>query len=135
MPFLDVSPVVRRRMARIRKVNTKPEIIVRRILHRRGHRYRLHRRDLPGTPDVVFLSLRKVVLVHGCFWHQHDCALGKEPSRRREYWIPKLRRNQQRDARNEAALRKLGFKVLVIWECQTRDHAALERRLVGFLKR
>jgi DNA mismatch endonuclease (patch repair protein) len=122
-------------MARIRNVNTKPEMIVRRILHSRGYGYRLHRRDLPGVPDIVFLSLRKVVLVHGCFWHQHDCALGKKPSYRREYWIPKLRRNQLRDARNEDSLRKLGFSVLVIWECQTRDNAALERRLVAFLKR
>jgi DNA mismatch endonuclease (patch repair protein) len=135
MPFENVSPVVRRRMARIRKTDTKPEMTVRRLIHRLGYRYRLHRSDLPGTPDLVFPALKKIVLVHGCFWHRHDCALGsKQPMHRREYWLPKLTRNRQRDALNEAALRALGFDLLVIWECQIRDHIALEKRVTSFLK-
>src|SRR5690242_6591735 len=102
MPFADVEPVVRRRMARIRNTDTKPELAVRCAVHRLGYRYQLHRRDLPGTPDLVFASLKKVVQVHGCFWHRHDCALGsKQPSQRLEYWLPKLARNQQRDVLNE----------------------------------
>jgi DNA mismatch endonuclease (patch repair protein) len=122
-------------MSRIRKADTKPELVVRGIAYRLGYRYRLHKRNLPGTPDLVFSALKKVVLVHGCFWHQHDCALGrKQPSRRREYWLPKLARNQQRDAINEARLRELGFNVLVVWECEVRDRAALEERLGSFLK-
>src|SRR6266566_6962376 len=130
MPFTNVSPVVRKRMARIRKTDTKPEITVRQLVHRMGYRYRLHRSDLPGTPDLVFPLLKKIVLVHGCFWHQHDCSLGKkQPMYRKEYWLPKLTRNQERDTVNEAALRRLGFRVLVIWECQTRDHTALQHRL------
>lgn len=134
-PFPNVTAVVRRRMARIRKIDTKPELVVRRLVHRLGYRYRLHRGDLPGTPDVVLSSLKKVVLVHGCFWHQHDCALGKkQPSSRREYWLPKLARNKERDVRNEAALQDLGFNVLIVWECETRDCVALERRLDLFLK-
>src|ERR1700674_2516424 len=101
MAFKNVSSVVQRRMSRIRKTDTKPELTVRRLAYRLGYRYRLHRRDLPGTPDVVFPSLKKVVLVHGCFWHQHDCLLGKkQPAKRREYWLPKLARNQQRDVLN-----------------------------------
>jgi DNA mismatch endonuclease (patch repair protein) len=135
MPFANVTAVVRRRMARIRKSDTKPELAVRRVAHRLGYRYRLHRRNLPGTPDVVFSSLKKVVLVHGCFWHQHDCPLGrKQPAKRQEYWLPKLTRNQRRDVRNEAALRELGFDVLVVWECEIRDASALQRRLASFLE-
>jgi DNA mismatch endonuclease (patch repair protein) len=135
MAFANVTPVVRRRMARIRKVDTKPELAVRHVAYRLGYRYRLHRRDLPGTPDLVFSSLKKVVLVHGCFWHQHDCALGrKQPSQRLDYWLPKLARNQQRDVLNEAALRDLGFKTLVVWECETHDRPALESRLASFLE-
>jgi len=135
MPFANVTAVVRRRMTRIRKSDTNPELAVRHVAHRLGYRYRLHRRDLPGTPDMVFPSLKKIVLVHGCFWHQHDCPMGKkQPAKRREYWIPKLARNQQRDVRNEAALRDLGFDVLVVWECEIRDGYALERRLASFLE-
>ncbi len=135
MPFENVLPHIRQRMSRIRKVNSKPEMIVRRTVHRLGYRFRLHRRALPGTPDLVFPSLRKVVFVHGCFWHQHDCALGnKQPFHRREYWIPKLARNRQRDICDQAVLRNLGFSVLVIWECETRDHQSLEKTLISFLK-
>jgi DNA mismatch endonuclease (patch repair protein) len=136
MPFEDVSSIVRARMARIRKADTKPEMVVRRLAHRLGYRFRLRRRDLPGSPDLVFPSRKKAVLVHGCFWHQHCCALGnKQPLSRREYWGPKLARNRERDLQNEAALSALGFDTLVIWECETKERATLERRLASFLER
>jgi DNA mismatch endonuclease (patch repair protein) len=121
-------------MRRIRKVDTKPELLVRSIAHRLGYRYRIHRRDLPGTPDLVFPSRRKVVLVHGCFWHQHSCPLGsKQPRANPHYWIPKLARNKERDKIAQRALEALGWSVLVVWECQTRDESALVARLRGFL--
>lgn len=109
------------RMRRIRKIDTKPEMVVRRLAHRMGFRYRLHRRDLPGTPDLVFPGLRKVIFVHGCFWHQHDCRLGlKQPSANPGYWLPKLARNVERDYQARTKLAREGWDVLVIWECQTR---------------
>ena len=116
-------------MRRITKTDTKPEFAVRRAAHRLGYRFRLHRRDLPGTPDLVFPRLRKVILVHGCFWHQHvGCRLARQPKSRPDYWLPKLERNRKRDAETQAALRELGWDVLVVWECQVRadeDAAAL----------
>jgi len=134
MIFPNVSVVVRRRMARIRKADTKPEIVVRRLSHRLGYRFRLHRRDLPGTPDLVFPSKRKVIFVHGCFWHQHNCQLGgRRPQTRQEYWGPKLDRNVARDKGVREELARLGWGVLVIWECETRDLPALATRLTGFL--
>ncbi len=121
-------------MARIRKVDTKPEMLVRRMLHGLGYRYRLHRRDLPGNPDIVFASRRRVIFVHGCFWHQHNCRLGaKQPRTRPEYWLPKLQRNKDRDTRNLKALRALKWKTLIIWECELSNAAMLERRLRKFL--
>jgi len=123
-------------MRRIRKTDTKPELLVRRLVHGMGYRYRLHRRDLPGTPDLVFPRLRKVIFVHGCFWHQHDCPLGrKQPSANPDYWLPKLARNVERDARAQAQLADLGWKVLAIWECQTRDGVGLSSALAAFLRR
>ena len=108
-------------MRRIRKVDTKPELTVRRIAHRLGYRFRLHRRDLPGTPDLVFPRLRKIIFVHGCFWHQHDCRLGaKQPSTNAAYWLPKLARNVERDRLARRLLADDGWGILVIWECQTR---------------
>ena len=108
-------------MRRIRKVDTKPELTVRRIAHRLGYRFRLHRRDLPGTPDLVFPRQRKVIFVHGCFWHQHSCRLGaKQPSTNAAYWLPKLARNVERDRQARRRLEDDGWRVLVIWECQTR---------------
>ena len=106
-------------MRRITKTDTKPEFAVRRAAHRLGYRFRLHRRDLPGTPDLVFPRLRKVILVHGCFWHQHvGCRLARQPKSRPDYWLPKLERNWKRDAETQATLRELGWDVLVVWECQ-----------------
>jgi len=122
-------------MRRIRKVDTKPELLVRRLAHRLGYRYRLHRRDLPGTPDLVFPSKRKVVLVHGCFWHQHHCPLGsKKPRTNVHYWLPKLARNKDRDVTAQRALEKLGWSILVVWECETRDESRLTKRLRRFLR-
>jgi DNA mismatch endonuclease, patch repair protein len=122
------------RMRLIRKINTKPEMIVRRLVHRMGFRFRLHRRDLPGTPDLVFPRLRKVIFVHGCFWHQHDCRLGaKQPTANRAYWLPKLARNVERDHQACRQLAGAGWGVLIIWECQTRaphNLPALIRRLL-----
>ena len=115
----------------------KPELQVRRLLHGMGYRYRLHRKDLPGHPDIVFPRAKKAIFVHGCFWHQHSssrCKITRVPKSRTEYWLPKLARNRLRDKQHMRTLRKLGWKVLVVWECQVKDDGlALPRRLVRFL--
>lgn len=122
-------------MRRIRSKDTAPEMTVRRAAFRLGYRYRLHRKDLPGRPDLVFPGRHKVVFVHGCFWHQHRaCGEGRLPRSRREYWVPKLQRNVQRDAEETAALHAAGWETLVIWECETKDTAALALRLRQFLE-
>ncbi|MGR3433819.1 MAG: very short patch repair endonuclease [Shimia sp.] len=132
--FADVDPVVSRRMSRVRKADTKPEVAVRRLAHRMGYRFRLHRRDLPGTPDVVFPRRRRVIQVHGCFWHQHPgCRHAGTPRSRLGYWGPKLARNVERDAETTAALEAAGWGVLVVWECETKDEESLRARLSGFL--
>lgn len=106
-------------MARIRSKNTKPEHIVRSLLHRMGYRFRLHRNDLPGCPDIVMPKYKTVVFVHGCFWHQHKgCRDGVVPKTKRRYWGPKLRRNVLRDKEHARVLRQLGWRVVVIWECE-----------------
>lgn len=122
------------RMARIKKFDTRPEMAVRRLVHACGYRYRLHARDLPGTPDLVFPRLRKLIFVHGCFWHRHDCRDGRKlPSGKHDYWIPKLARNVERDASDGEKLRALGWDVLVVWECQLAQQRALEDTLLAFL--
>ena len=122
-------------MSRIRGKNTKPEIIVRRLVHAMGYRYRLHRRNLPGCPDIVFPSRRKVIFVHGCFWHRHRCRYGRPmPSTRKGFWRKKLADNRERDKRNRRALRRLGWEVFVVWECQTKRPEWLLPRLVDFLE-
>ena len=132
--FSGVPETIRARMARIRKRDTRPEVIVRRCAHRLGYRFRLHRADLPGTPDLVFPRLRKVILVHGCFWHQHNCRLGgKLPRTRQDYWLPKLARNVARDRETIAALTTSGWHVFVIWECETSNSEIVEDRLRAFL--
>jgi DNA mismatch endonuclease (patch repair protein) len=132
--FPDVPAEVRRRMSKIKKTHTKPELMVRRIAHRLGYRFRLHRRDLPGSPDLVFPSRRKVVFVHGCFWHRHNCPLsGALPSTRVSYWTPKLERNVERDAEVRTKLQALGWEVLVLWECEIANADAVEQRLRNFL--
>lgn len=121
-------------MRSIRKKNTRPEMIVRRLAHGMGYRFRLHRADLPGTPDLVFPSRRKIIQVHGCFWHQHTCKLGRrQPSTNKGYWLPKLARNVERDRVCRQAVKALGWQSFVIWECQTRDLASIARAIRGFL--
>jgi DNA mismatch endonuclease, patch repair protein len=122
-------------MRRIKSKGTKPEMAVRSLVHRLGYRYRLHAKDLPGKPDLVFRKRRKVIFVHGCFWHGHAvCRDGKAPSSRQDYWRPKLERNRQRDAANQTALEAAGWHVLVIWECETRDTEQLAARITEFLR-
>ncbi len=129
-----LTPEQRRHvMQSIRSRDTGPELAVRRILHRLGFRYRLHKKGLPGRPDLVFGPRRKVIFVHGCFWHAHDCRYGRAPQSRQEYWIPKLKRNRERDLENKTALEALGWNVLTVWECEIRDTAALVIRLTAFL--
>ena len=133
--FPDVEPIIRQRMAQIRSSGTRPEIAVRQLLHRRGYRYRLYRKDLPGKPDIVFPSRHKVVFVHGCFWHRHSCPLARSiPSTRQEYWIPKFKRTIERDEANIRALARLGWETMVVWECETKHLAALQERLEEFLQ-
>ncbi|MBV2133264.1 very short patch repair endonuclease [Pseudomonas sp. MAP12] len=107
-------------MSGIRSKDTQPEMIVRRALHARGFRYRLHVKDLPGKPDLVFPRYRSVLLIHGCFWHGHDCHLFKVPGTRTEFWLGKIGRNRERDAEVKKALTELGWRVLEVWECELR---------------
>lgn len=124
------------RMSRVRSKDTGPERIVRRVLTVLGYRYRLQRRDLPGRPDIVLGRMRIVVLVHGCFWHRHACVNGRRlPKSRIAFWRGKLEANRLRDLRNRRALRRLGWSVLVIWECQTRNLPSLEKKAQRFLDR
>jgi len=120
-------------MKAVRGKNTGPEFTVRRLVHRMGYRYRLYRKDLPGKPDLVFPSRRKVIFVHGCFWHAHGCRIGQPPKSRLDYWIPKLKRNKERDAEKVEELNTLGWSVLTIWQCETRDMEALAERVHKFL--
>lgn len=122
------------RMALIRSKDTKPEMIVRCSLHRLGYRFRLHRRSLPGVPDLTFPSRRKVIFVHGCFWHAHEgCSIANMPKSRRDYWAEKFRRNKERDLSNIQLLRQDGWKVLTLWECETKAPERLARKLTHFL--
>lgn len=122
-------------MARIRGRDTAPEIAVRRIAHRMGLRFRLHRKDLPGRPDVVLPKHRLVVFVHGCFWHRHqECRLASTPKSRRAFWTKKFAANVDRDARQQSQLKELGWRVLVIWECETKNETVVERKLSALVK-
>ena len=121
-------------MRRIKGKDTKPERTVRSMLHTHGFRFRLHRTDLPGCPDIVFPKKSKVIFVHGCFWHMHArCSAGRMPRSRLEYWEPKLLRNKKRDAAVRAKLRRMGWSVLVVWECELDDPKTLLRKLIAFL--
>jgi len=123
-----VDPARSAQMALVRSRDTKPELRVRKALHAAGLRYRLHDRRLPGFPDLVFPGRRIALFVHGCFWHRHPgCAAARLPKSRREFWEPKLAGNVERDKRTQAALVALGWMVMVIWECETRDPATLAR--------
>ena len=128
------TPEQRRKIMRsVRTKNTGPEMIVRSLLHSLGYRYRLHRQDLPGRPDLVFPRRRKIVFVHGCFWHGHGCSKGRLPKSRIEYWGPKITRNKVRDIETTEALQRAGWTVGVVWQCETRDSETLKKRLVDFL--
>jgi len=122
------------RMGRVRSRDTKPEVIVRRLLHSLGYRYRLHDRRLPGAPDIVFSRRRKLVFVNGCFWHRHEgCSLARLPKSRLDFWAPKLESNRARDIENSSKLAEAGWGVLVVWECEIGDAEHLSTRLVTFL--
>ena len=122
-------------MRAVKSRDTKPEMIVRRLVHGMGVRYRLHRADLPGKPDLVFGPRRKVIFVHGCFWHGHDCKRGaRTPKTNTDYWVAKIDRNRARDARSAAALEDQGWAGLIVWECEIKDRDALATRLEDFLK-
>ncbi len=122
-------------MRAIRGKDTQPELAVRSLVHRLGYRFRLHRKDLPGKPDLVFPARRKVIFVHGCFWHSHDCKSGLIPNTNREFWLPKLMRNKIRDANNLAALTERDWKALVIWQCELADGRSLRTKIRRFLGR
>ena len=123
-------------MAGIKGRDTKPELVVRRIAHRLGFRFRLHRKDLPGRPDLVFPRHRLAVFVHGCFWHRHEeCRYSYTPRSRVEFWMEKFTQNVDRDRRDQEALQDLGWQVLVIWECETRDEETVRQYLQGWIER
>jgi len=133
---MDVVDKARRSamMAGIQGKDTKPEMVVRRAAHGLGYRFRLHRRDLPGTPDLVFPGRRKVILVHGCYWHRHDgCSLAYEPKSNREFWLEKFKKNIARDRRVLTELVASGWDPLVIWECESRDAKVLDARIASHL--
>ena len=133
-PFADVDSLRRRIMSAVRGTDTKPELAVRCLVHAMGYRYRLHRKDLPGKPDLVFAGRRKVVFVHGCFWHRHEsCRKATEPKTRADFWAEKFKANVARDRRVEEELSDQGWTSLVIWECETKDTASLAERLKAFL--
>ena len=122
-------------MARIKSRDTKPQLLLRRLLTQLGARYRLHRKDLPGSPDVALRGRRLAIFVHGCFWHGHDCPRGSRvPKANRDYWLAKVARNVARDARNVADLTAAGWRVETVWECQMKDQGALRQRLAGLLE-
>lgn len=124
------------RMAMVRGRDSKPEMLVRRLVHAMGFRYRLHDRRLPGSPDLVFPRLRKVIFVHGCFWHRHpdpECKLARMPKSRLDFWEPKLQGNRERDLRFQVKLEALGWQIFVVWECRMRDKEQLENDLRMFL--
>lgn len=122
-------------MASIKSIDTRPEMVVRRLVHSLGYRYRLHKRELPGTPDIVLTRYQCVIFVHGCFWHMHCCKRGKStPRTNAKFWQTKRESNWIRDRHNIATLLRAGWRVLVVWECQTGDQTELAERLNGFIK-
>jgi DNA mismatch endonuclease (patch repair protein) len=124
------------RMSLVRGRDTKPELLVRRIVHGLGFRYRLHDRRLPGSPDLVFRGRRKAIFVHGCFWHRHpdpECKLARMPKSQLDFWKPKLEGNRRRDLRHQSELDAIGWKYLIVWECELRHREQLKNRLLAFL--
>lgn len=133
--FTETSEARRRIMRAIKSRDTAPELFVRRLAHSMGYRFRLHRKSLPGTPDIVFPRMRKAIFVHGCFWHSHDCGEGaRVPKQNRPYWKKKLTRNTERDEAAHEALTVLGWKISVFWECELRNRERTVRKLRNFLQ-
>lgn len=131
----NLTPEERSRlMSRVRDKNTKPEMVVRRLAHRLGYRFRLHRRDLPGSPDLVFPSKKKIIFVHGCYWHRHDCKKATTPKTNVDFWQKKFDANTARDDRNLRDLREMGWETLVIWQCEAQRLDELADRLVHYLE-
>jgi DNA mismatch endonuclease (patch repair protein) len=134
-PFDDVEPLRRRIMSAIGQRDTKPEMLVRRLLHSMNYRYRLHRTDLPGRPDIVFGGRRKAIFVHGCFWHRHlHCSKATSPKSRADFWTQKFDRNVERDQQVERRLADMGWQSLVVWECEMRTPDALSLKLRAYLE-
>jgi DNA mismatch endonuclease, patch repair protein len=121
-------------MSRIKGRDTKPELIVRKMISAMGYRYRLYRKDLPGKPDIVFVSKRKVIFIHGCYWHGHNCKKGKLPKSNISFWKDKIETNKVRDKKNIRELKLLGWTVLTIWQCQLKKTLAVCKRIVDFLE-
>lgn len=121
-------------MSLVRQRNTGPELAVRKVIHSWGYRFRLHRKDLPGSPDIVFPVLRKAIMVHGCFWHGHKCRYGRLPKSRLEYWGPKIAANRVRDAANVRKLRDCGWSILTVWQCELRNPDRAFAKISSFLK-
>lgn len=131
---VSVSSARSELMGKVRQKNTNPEIVVRRLLHRLGFRFRIHRNELPGTPDIVMPKYKLCIFVHGCFWHRHlGCRLATTPKTNAEFWREKFEKNVERDAAAHLALKNAGWRSEVIWECETRDQVALERKLLTYL--
>jgi DNA mismatch endonuclease, patch repair protein len=129
------DPVRSRTMRAVKSHNTKPELIVRKLARAMGYRFRLHRKDLPGSPDIVFPGRRRVIFVHGCFWHGHDCKRGtRKPKENAEYWRAKIARNTQRDSTAIEGLEVQHWSTLVIWECELKDRQDIQARLRHFLE-
>lgn len=134
LPLENVDPLRRKIMSAVRGRDTKPEMSVRAILRSMGYRYRLHRKDLPGRPDIAFVGRKKVIFVHGCFWHRHyGCPRASFPKTRVEFWQDKFERNIKRDKLVEEAYADMGWRVLTVWECQIRDRAKLSKTLQIFM--
>lgn len=121
-------------MRRVPCKNTKPELVVRKLVYSLGYRYRLRPKELPGRPDLSFPGRKKIIFVNGCFWHYHGCEKGKPPKSNLEYWLPKLERNRDRDRANLRSLESAGWKVLVLWQCELGDNEALTLRIREFLQ-
>jgi DNA mismatch endonuclease (patch repair protein) len=121
-------------MRRVHSADTTPEMVVRKLTHSLGFRYRLHRKDLPGNPDIVFPAKKKIIFVHGCFWHGHECKRGQRvPKENHDYWVRKLQSNTERDKKHLYDLSAAGWKVLVIWECETKNLVVLRERIIEFI--
>ena len=131
---MESAAVRRRTMQAVKSKDTAPELTVRRLAHGMGYRYRLHRKDLPGKPDMVFPGCRKVIFIHSCFWHGHECRRGNRiPEGNRDYWLKKIARNKERDQAAATALKALGWKVRIFWECEIKDQDMVVKNLQRFL--